>query len=268
MPATALTRIEAEIIPASSINPAPMMPGWITSGLPPDAPTPSASAVRSTGSTPPPASSPHAPDLGPAGRGIYKACGNRRTSACPSCADTYRRDAFQLIRAGLVGGKGIPDTSPPIRLCSPPSPPPPSAPSTRGPRRTPVPVRPTARCQPQPATPAVTPSLPARPHAGLLHPPPPETTRLGQPLCPDCYDHTAHVVWNNTAGELWRRTKHAIERHLNQLARHRHLPYGVRVRHGKAAEDQARGAVHFHALLRLDGLDPTDPPGCFPRRPA
>ncbi len=40
---------------------------------------------------------------------IYKACGNRRTSACPSCAETYRRDAFQLLRAGLIGGKGIPE---------------------------------------------------------------------------------------------------------------------------------------------------------------
>ena len=40
---------------------------------------------------------------------IYKACGNRRTSACPSCAETYRRDAFQLLRAGLVGGKGVPE---------------------------------------------------------------------------------------------------------------------------------------------------------------
>ena len=38
--------------------------------------------------------------------------------------------------------------------------------------------------------------------------------RLGQPLCPDCYDHAAHVVWNNHTGELWRRTKQAIERHL------------------------------------------------------
>jgi hypothetical protein len=33
----------------------------------------------------------------------------------------------------------------------------------------------------------------------------------------------------------------------------------VRVAHGKAAEYQARGAVHFHALLRLDGYDPADP---------
>ncbi|MEU0156948.1 replication initiator, partial [Micromonospora fulviviridis] len=41
---------------------------------------------------------------------IYTACGNRRATVCPSCAQTYQRDAFQLLRAGLVGGKGIPDT--------------------------------------------------------------------------------------------------------------------------------------------------------------
>ena len=41
---------------------------------------------------------------------IYKNCGNRRATACPSCSATYRRDAYQLIRAGLVGGKGIPAT--------------------------------------------------------------------------------------------------------------------------------------------------------------
>src|SRR6185437_9288591 len=40
-------------------------------------------------------------------RVIYKACGNRRATACPNCAETYRRDAYQLIRSGLVGGKGI-----------------------------------------------------------------------------------------------------------------------------------------------------------------
>ena len=88
--------------------------------------------------------------------------------------------------------------------------------------------------------------------------------RLGQPLCPDCYDHAAHVVWNNSTGELWRRTKQAIERHLNQLARHRGLPYGARVSHGKAAEYQARGAVHFHVLLRLDGHDEDDPGRLLP----
>jgi len=39
---------------------------------------------------------------------ISKPCGNRRTAVCPSCAETYRRDAYQLIRAGLIGGKGVP----------------------------------------------------------------------------------------------------------------------------------------------------------------
>ena len=75
------------------------------------------------------------------------------------------------------------------------------------------------------------------------------------------------MVWNNNTGELWRRTKQAIERHLNQLARHRGLAYGVRVSHGKAAEYQARGAVHFHVLLRLDGHDEHDPGRLLPPPP-
>jgi hypothetical protein len=91
----------------------------------------------------------------------------------------------------------------------------------------------------------------------------------------------AHVVWNNQAGELWRRTKQAIERRLGHIARLRGLPLvridcgngnyrtvpPVRVAHGKAAEYQARGAVHFHALLRLDGYDPADPDRLLPPPP-
>jgi hypothetical protein len=85
-------------------------------------------------------------------------------------------------------------------------------------------------------------------------------------------------VWNSQAGELWRRTKQAIDRRLGQLARRRgvppiRVPCGdgktrlvdpVRVAHGKAAEYQARGAVHFHALLRLDGYDPAQPDQILP----
>jgi hypothetical protein len=41
---------------------------------------------------------------------IYVPCGDRRASVCPACAETYRADTYQLIRAGLVGGKGVPDT--------------------------------------------------------------------------------------------------------------------------------------------------------------
>ena len=41
---------------------------------------------------------------------LLKACGTRRESSCPSCAATYRADAYQLLAAGLKGGKGVPDT--------------------------------------------------------------------------------------------------------------------------------------------------------------
>jgi hypothetical protein len=37
---------------------------------------------------------------------LLKACGNRRASVCPSCSATYQADSFQLLAAGLRGGKG------------------------------------------------------------------------------------------------------------------------------------------------------------------
>jgi len=36
------------------------------------------------------------------------ACKTRRASRCPPCAEVYRADTYQLIRAGLTGGKGVP----------------------------------------------------------------------------------------------------------------------------------------------------------------
>ena len=39
---------------------------------------------------------------------LLKACGNRRASVCPSCSATYQADQFQLLAAGLRGGKGLP----------------------------------------------------------------------------------------------------------------------------------------------------------------
>ncbi|GAA0694074.1 hypothetical protein GCM10010193_55980 [Kitasatospora atroaurantiaca] len=38
------------------------------------------------------------------------ACGNRRASRCTTCSRVYAADTFQLIRAGLSGGKDVPDT--------------------------------------------------------------------------------------------------------------------------------------------------------------
>jgi hypothetical protein len=42
---------------------------------------------------------------------VYKACGTRRASQCPSCAETYRRDAYFLLHAGVAGGDGAPETA-------------------------------------------------------------------------------------------------------------------------------------------------------------
>jgi len=85
---------------------------------------------------------------------------------------------------------------------------------------------------------------------------------LGKPLCPDCYDYQATVVWNAHAPELWRRTTIAIRRRLDKLAR----LHGVRVRlsYAKVAEFQARGVVHFHAIFRLDGTHAADPARILP----
>ena len=81
--------------------------------------------------------------------------------------------------------------------------------------------------------------------------------RLGTPLCPDCYDYPAHVMWNLHAGELWRRTTTAMRKYMRRLARSRGIhPDSVRLAMGKAAEMQRRGVAHFHAIVRLDGADP------------
>jgi hypothetical protein len=100
-----------------------------------------------------------------------------------------------------------------------------------------------------------------------------DDSALGQPLCLDCYDHDHHVVWNLFSTELWHRTKQAADRYLAQLCRTRGLPPVAKstpsgkvrmvppaqLTHGKAAEMQRRAVVHFHALVRLDGVHPDDP---------
>jgi hypothetical protein len=189
---------------------------------------------------------------------IYKPCGNRRAAVCPSCAETYRRDAYQLIRGGMVGGKGIPSTvaaHPTVFVTL-------VAPSfgvvhTRRtakngrqipcrPRRHPVtcPHGVDLRCH--------------RTHAENEH-------ILGTPLCLDCYHHDHQVVFNNQAPELWRRTTIATLRHLRKVARARGVPpKAIRLSFGKVAEMQRRGAVHYHAIIRLDGVDPDDPAAILP----
>jgi hypothetical protein len=177
---------------------------------------------------------------------LLKACGTRRESRCPSCAATYRTDAYQLLAAGLRGGKGVPDTvsqHPRLFVTF-------TAPSfgrvhTRKAQGRLVlpchPYRQGARCQ----------------HgirAGCWHRHDEDDPRLGEPLCPSCYDSEAQVLWNALAPELWRRTTIALQRALARLVgiREGELRQLVRVSYAKVAEFQRRGAIHFHAVLRLD----------------
>jgi hypothetical protein len=82
---------------------------------------------------------------------------------------------------------------------------------------------------------------------------------LGEPICPDCFDHEGAVVWNNALGELWRRTVPIyLPRtlaHLTGMTQKR-LRGLVRVSYAKIAEYQRRGLVHLHAVIRLDRAMP------------
>ena len=87
--------------------------------------------------------------------------------------------------------------------------------------------------------------------------------RLGRPLCCDCYDYDAAVLFNAYAGDLWRRFTTYLPRCFARLAGLgvTALRDRVRIRYVKVAEYQARGVVHFHAIIRLDApADTWQPP--------
>jgi len=190
---------------------------------------------------------------------LIKACGQRRATACPQCAEVYRGDAWHLIAAGLRGGKGVPRSvtaNPMVFL------------TLTAPSFGPVHSR---RERAGLARPCRNGTTKPCPHGRLKSCPvvhQPDDDLLGQPLCFDCFDYRRAIVWNALAGELWRRTTIGITRALaaeagvtvsafSDLA---HLSFI------KVVEYQRRGVVHFHAVVRLDG--PTGPASMPPLQPA
>ncbi|MGH3041155.1 MAG: replication initiator [Gaiellaceae bacterium] len=156
-------------------------------------------------------------------------CGDRRTANCPSCAETYRRDAFQLVASGLRGGKGVPKSvaSHPVVMATL------TAPSfglvhtirDRG-----------GGCP-----------------CGRRHSSDDEV--LGTPVDPTTYRYEEQAAWNHLAPTLWKRTAQAIRR---KLARELGVPRDrlselLRVRFVMASEFQRRGVVHYHVVIRIDG---------------
>jgi hypothetical protein len=73
------------------------------------------------------------------------------------------------------------------------------------------------------------------------------------------------VLWNALAPELWRRTTIAVYRALGRLVglQEGQLRRLVRVSYAKVAEFQRRGAIHFHAVLRLDAATNCRCAGCL-----
>lgn len=212
---------------------------------------------------------------------IYKRCGNRRSSVCPSCSKIYQRDAYQIIRAGIVGGEGVPDTvSQHSAIFATFTAPGFGMVHNRVVKRHTCQNRARCDCRPEPCQarrdiPVCAHGKPqfcfARHENG--------DRRIGTPVCLDCYDYDTHAVWNKFAGELWRRTKQAIDRRLAKTCQARGIEPvtvgvdgrgrpitkpAVQTSCGKAAEFQMRAVVHFHALIRLDGRDPDDPTAIVP----
>jgi Replication initiator protein, pSAM2 len=173
----------------------------------------------------------------------YLRCGNRRASRCESCSSEYKGDAWHLLSAGLTGGKGAPETvrAHPTTFVTLT---PPSFGPVHGLRRG-------ATCRPRH-------NRPVCPHGRALwclrrHQPGDDC--LGEPLCAECYDYVGHVLWQWHAPELWRRFKISLERTLGHLAgvSRDEFPDLVKVAHVKVVEFQARGLIHVHAVMRLDG---------------
>ena len=82
-----------------------------------------------------------------------------------------------------------------------------------------------------------------------------DAPRLGEPLCPDCYDYTAHVIWQWHAPELWRRFTIALQRDLAHRAGLSVATFRkeCKISYSKVVEFQARGVIHVHVPIRLDG---------------
>jgi len=180
---------------------------------------------------------------------LLVACKTRRESRCRPCSFVYRGDARQLVRAGIEGGKGVSESvrhHPAVFLTL-------TAPSFGAVHRSikgPCHLGPPGRCEHGRSR-----------HCTARHAEGDEV--VGSPLCPDCYEYDRAVVFNATAGELWRRLVIYARRYLAYALEvsEAELNERVRLSYLKVAELQRRGVVHLHAIVRADGPgDEVTPP--------
>ncbi len=188
------------------------------------------------------------------GRVLHVPCGNRRESACSACSGVYKRDARQLVRSGLIGGKGVPESvaQHPCVFATFTAPSFGPVHARRERNGTVLPCRPRRDVRQRVCPHGRDISCPLRHHDG--------DARLGRAMCPDCYDYESAVVFNASAGDLWRRFTTYLPRQLARMTgvTQKDLRPLVRLRFVKVAEYQARGVVHFHAIIRLDAKTADD----------
>lgn len=177
---------------------------------------------------------------------LYVACGNRRAEVCAPCSRIYARDTFELLRTGIVGGKGVPGTvaENPLLFVTFTAP---SFGHVHSAKKN------GKRCRPRDKTALCAHGRPL----GCMRIHSEDDPLNGAPLCWDCYDWDSAVVWQFYAPELWRRTTIAVRRAVAQAlgAKADDLKSVASLQFAKVAEYQARGLVHFHALIRLDGTE-------------
>ncbi|RSM80409.1 replication initiation protein [Kibdelosporangium aridum] len=165
---------------------------------------------------------------------IFAPCGNRRYTVCPACSERYAADAFHLVRAGLAGGsKDVPlSVADKPRVFA----------TLTAPSFGPVHNRRTTR------TGKVLPCA-----CGAWHHP--ADPNIGTALEPDTYDYVGAVLWQANAGKLWHRFVITLRRKLAHAAglTVRTFKEHARLSYAKVAENQRRGLVHFHAVIRVDG---------------
>lgn len=175
-------------------------------------------------------------------RPLMVACKDRRAVICPSCSYLYKADAWILVSAGLIGGKGVPASvraHPRLFLTL-------TAPSFGAVHAR----RADGSCRPGPQ--------PSCSHGRSLRCRSRHDDNdpvIGSPLCDACFDYVGAVLWNAEASRLWNRTLEQIRRRLaaSLTPGLDDNPQGFRLSYLKVAEFQRRGLVHFHVVLRLDG---------------
>jgi hypothetical protein len=179
--------------------------------------------------------------------GILVACKDRRAAVCPSCSRLYQADAWQLVAAGIRGGKGVSSDvvdHPQLFVTL-------TAPSfgpVHGRSRTSAERRP---CRPRRHGGECPHGVPlacqARHSVG--------DPLLGEPLCAQCFDYLGAVLWNAHVPRLWERTSLEIYREVARAGQMstRDLRTEVRLSYMKVVEFQRRGLVHLHVVIRADG---------------